>query len=123
MEELINNVEQWSDNKGITDKSSPEVQWMKVIEELGELSKAISESREDDMVDGFGDVLVTLIIENYLLRKSGKLKENQTVEHCLGVAYDVIKDRDGEIVDGMFIKEERINNYEHPLYTGRTNNG
>ena len=123
MEDLINNVEQWSDSKGITDKSSPEVQWMKVIEELGELSKAISESREDDMVDGFGDVLVTLIIENYLLRNSGKLKENQTIEHCLGVAYDVIKDRDGEIVDGMFIKEERINNYEHPLYTGRTNNG
>ena len=113
MEELINNVEQWSDNKGITDKSSPEVQWMKVIEEVGELSKAISESREVDMVDGFGDVLVTLIIENYLLRKSGKLKENQTIEHCLGVAYDVIKDRDGEIVDGIFVKEERINKYGH----------
>lgn len=109
MKELINSVERWSDNKGITDNSSPEVQWMKVIEEVGELSKAISESREDDTVDGFGDVLVTLIIENYLLRKNGKLKENQTIEHCLGVAYDVIKDRDGELVNGLFIKEERLN--------------
>ena len=34
------------------------------------------------------------------------VRNNITLEECLQVAYDDIKDRKGKMVDGVFIKEE-----------------
>jgi hypothetical protein len=44
-----------------------------------------------------GDIMVVLI--NILVRN------NLTMDECLKVAYEDIKDRKGKMVDGVFVKE------------------
>jgi NTP pyrophosphatase (non-canonical NTP hydrolase) len=70
---------------------------MKVVEELGELSSAIIKEDIDKELDGYGDVLITLII----------LAEQRNIDLklALNLAYNEIKDRKGTLKDGSFIKE------------------
>ena len=67
------------------------------MQELGELSDDICSDIYNDLTDSLGDMLVVMI--NILARN--KL----TLEECLEVAYEDIKDRKGKMVDGIFIKE------------------
>ncbi|WP_395138391.1 hypothetical protein [Schlegelella aquatica] len=64
---------------------------------MGELAKALNKDDLAGVIDGVGDVLVTLVI---LCAQKGL-----TVEQCLAAAYEEIKDRRGRMVDGIFIKE------------------
>ena len=50
-----------------------------------------------DFRDDVGDIMVVLI--NILVRN------NLTMDECLKVAYEDIKDRKGKMVDGVFVKE------------------
>ena len=54
--------------------------------------------RGNDIADDIGDILVILI--NIMLRRGLSLQQ------CLEVAYNDIKDRKGKMVDGIFVKEE-----------------
>lgn len=65
---------------------------------MGEVARAVLKNNHEDLVDGLGDVLVTLIILAEI--KGVKL------EDCLESAYNVIKFRTGKTVDGTFIKNE-----------------
>jgi NTP pyrophosphatase (non-canonical NTP hydrolase) len=68
---------------------------MKLIQEAGELSDNICKGR--DISDDVGDMMVVLI---NIMERNGL-----SMEHCLQVAYNDIKDRKGKMVDGVFIKE------------------
>ena len=92
--ELIRN---WAENKGIFDNSTPKNQVMKLVEEMGELSKAIQEQDKAEIEDAIGDCMVVLII---LASMNGLYAEN-----CLDTVYSVISKRKGKMVDGMFVKE------------------
>lgn len=70
---------------------------MKVMEELGETSKACLKYNEEAIIDGIGDTFVTLII---LCKQLGL----SPVE-CLNSAWDEIKNRTGRTIDGSFIKD------------------
>ncbi|EKZ0141978.1 MazG-like family protein, partial [Enterococcus faecalis] len=61
MNELVKLVEEWSKEKRL-DKAEPEKQMLKVIEEVGEVVAALARNNENDLRDGIGDVVVTLII-------------------------------------------------------------
>jgi NTP pyrophosphatase (non-canonical NTP hydrolase) len=63
--ELQGLVIDWAAPKQITIES----QYLKIIEEVGELAKAINEKNEPEIIDGFGDVAVTLIIANQIVEK------------------------------------------------------
>ena len=63
---LIEKVEQWGRDKGIT---NPKAQMTKVLEEVTELNSAMFEDDEEEIIDAIGDVQVTLII---LLNTLGK---------------------------------------------------
>ena len=63
---------------------------------MGELAGNLA--RGKDISDDVGDIIVVLI--NIAERN------NLTIEHCMEVAYEDIKDRKGTMVDGVFIKEE-----------------
>ena len=67
----------------------------KLIQEAGELSDNICKGR--DISDDVGDMMVVLI---NIMERNGL-----SMEHCLQVAYNDIKDRKGKMVDGVFIKE------------------
>lgn len=89
-------VEQWARDREL-DKQDPAKGMCKIMEEVGELSAALIRKDIDKIVDGIGDSLVTLIsfaLQNYL-----------SAEECLALAYNEIKDRKGETVDGVFIKD------------------
>lgn len=99
MNELVLNVEEWSKAKGL-DKAESSKQFLKVMEEVGEVASALARGQEEELKDGIGDVIVTLII---LAQQQGL-----TVEECLAFAYDEIKNRTGKMVDGVFVKSDDL---------------
>lgn len=99
MNQLIKQVEQWSIDKGLHN-GNRDRQALKVWEESGEIAKAMSRNRIDELKDGIGDTVVTLIILAQ--------QHDWTLEECLQYAYDEIKDRTGETRNGTFIKSDDL---------------
>jgi len=100
-DELIGNITQWADDKGILFPENAPQQSMKVMEELGETMGAILKQKNtDEVIDGIGDIFVTVII----LSKQLGLDPTE----CLESAWNEIKDRKGKTVNGTFIKEEEL---------------
>jgi len=97
-EKLQKNIIKWAKDKNLIDSLYRKAQFIKVVEELGELAEAILKDNEEAIIDGIGDTLVTLII----LAEQHKLD----VVSCLASAYEEIKDREGETVNGTFIKKQ-----------------
>ena len=95
--ELDRAVFDWAVSRNLINKDNIQGQTMKVMEELGELCRAINKNKKDDTIDSIGDVLVTIIILSYQL--------GLNPEECLEEAYKTIKDRKGVTVNGVFIKE------------------
>lgn len=99
MNELIKQVEQWSIKKGLHLADSSK-QFLKVAEETGEIAAALARGNKEELTDGIGDVVVTLII---LAQQNGL-----TLEECLQTAYDEIKGRTGRMVKGVFVKSSDL---------------
>lgn len=100
---LVKLTEQWSINKGL-DQAEPTKQFLKVSEEFGEIGAALARGNEADFKDAVGDTVVTLII---LAQQKG-----YTLKECLQVAYDEIAGRTGQMVDGVFVKDEDLEGEE-----------
>ncbi|WP_373781156.1 MazG-like family protein [Jeotgalibaca porci] len=100
MDEIVKLIEQWSKEKGL-DRSEPSRQMLKVIEEVGEVSAALVRNDKLALVDGIGDVVVTLVI---LAQQN-----NLSLYDCVIAAYSEIKDRKGKMVNGTFVKEADLN--------------
>tara|TARA_Y100000768_G_scaffold383230_1_gene364999 strand:+ start:659 stop:961 length:303 start_codon:yes stop_codon:yes gene_type:complete len=90
-----NLISQWHKDRNLIDGSTDKDQYMKLIQEAGELSDSLCKG--NDIRDDIGDILVVLI--NIMKRN------NLTINECLSIAYADIKDRKGKMVDGIFIKE------------------
>lgn len=105
---------EWARDKGILDKATPLTQWSKTEEEVAETkealfalqnnllqyinSKGVVKNTREEVKDGLGDTLVTVLIECALL--------NLNPLDCLESAYDVISKRTGRMKDGVFVKDE-----------------
>ena len=99
IDELIIAVERWAADRQILDHSSPQAQLLKTVSELGELADATLKDHNAEIVDGLGDVLVTLIIYSRL--------QGVSLAYCLESAYQTIKDRRGRLTpEGVFVKED-----------------
>lgn len=96
-EELREAVLEWADERDLLE-ADPNRQFLKVVEELGELASALAKHKTPEDIDAMGDVLVTLII---LARQI-----DLNPVGCLEVAYNEIANRTGKTVDGVFIKDE-----------------
>lgn len=99
MNSLIEKVEKWFIDRGL-DKADPTKQMLKLFEETSEIARGLARSDIDEIKDGIGDVLVVLVGLSMQLGLS--------VEECLEIAYNEIKDRKGKLVNGVFIKEEDL---------------
>lgn len=113
-EELVIKVEEWGAQKGILSSSTPLKQLEKTEEEVEELNEAllmkamgieqyqnkkgVMVNTEDEVVDAFGDILVTLIL--------GAKLSNVNLLEALQSAYNIISKRTGKMVDGKFVKDE-----------------
>jgi len=96
MDELVKLVEEWAREKNL-DIAEPEKQMLKVIEEVGEVAAALARNNKNDLRDGIGDVVVTLVIL--------AMQNDMDLYKCLNQAYNEIKDRKGKNVNGVFVKE------------------
>lgn len=95
MEEYINKIKQWHKDRNLIEGSDDKTQTLKLLQELGELSDSVCKGKS--ILDDIGDMLVVMI--NICERNKVSLEE------CLEVAYDDIKDRKGRMIDGVFVKE------------------
>ena len=90
-------VLQWANDKGILVPENSHKQALKMVSEVGELCDAVIKNDRFEQRDAIGDVLVTVII------LAEQLGHNPV--KCLDIAYNVIRNRKGETVNGVFIKE------------------
>lgn len=89
---------QWSEARKIIPNSTPNVQLLKAMSEMGELSDATIKNDKEAVVDAVGDVMVCLI--NYCALQDINLVD------CMEVAYDQIKNRKGTLLpNGLFVKD------------------
>jgi NTP pyrophosphatase (non-canonical NTP hydrolase) len=92
---LINKIKDWHQNRNLIEGSTDKDQVLKLTQELGELSDSVCKG--NDIRDDLGDMMVVMI--NIMVRNDISMNE------CLTVAYNDIKDRKGRMVDGIFVKE------------------
>ena len=95
IQQLVHMVEQWHLARNLIEGATDKDQVLKLIQEVGELSDNVCKGQ--DIRDDIGDIMVVLI--NIMKRNDLSLEE------CLDVAYNDIKDRKGKMVDGIFVKE------------------
>lgn len=103
---LAHKVKLWADERGLKN-ADPKIQWMRVTEEVGEIRDVLLKPNKFDepehaLKDAIGDSMVTLIVLAHQL-------ELDTVE-CLEQAYNEIKDREGVLVNGTYVKKEDLKN-------------
>lgn len=93
-------VGQWASDRGIDKPENATKQVMKAMEELGELSAGVNKLDREKQIDSLGDLQVVLII----------LAKQLGIDYVgsLESAYDVIKNRTGKTVNGVFIKSEDL---------------
>ena len=108
---------------------------MKLQEESGEFARAIIKNNQEEAIDALGDMLVVMInlvkligdhfqkkcevcggeagyYENVVGDSGSKMwiecdtcAHDLKLEGCLQIAYDVISDRKGKMIDGSFVKD------------------
>lgn len=91
-------IRMWGKEKGFVKKANIKSQTCKLMEEAGELARAILHNDKPEIIDGIGDCVVVLT----LLAEMNGVK----IEDCISSAYETIKARKGNVKDGCFIKGE-----------------
>lgn len=92
---LFDKVNMWGYERGLHNASSID-QLIKLDEECNELKQGLYTSNEDLVKDSIGDIAVVLSML--------ALQEGTTLEECLSIAYEEIKDRKGLMIKGVFVK-------------------
>lgn len=142
-------------------EANPIKQFLKLMEESGELFEGIAKDKPELIYDALGDIQVVMIGFEQQIKNGSQISANQqelelllmvsslgniaqklyshvchnetqtpliksdlmfldsvistislynetTSENCLDEAYEVIKDRKGKMIDGVFVKEEDL---------------
>lgn len=95
--ELSNKITGWASDRNLIEGSTPEKQFLKLMEEIGETAGAQARGNLDGVADGIGDAFVVL---NIIAAQNGL-----TITECVNGAWGEIKDRTGRMIDGVFVKD------------------
>ena len=87
----------WAEDRGLYHKGDPKTQTLKLMEEAGEICRAVLKKDEEQIIDGIGDCVVVLTNLAHLAGTS--------IEECIDAAYNEIKDRTGKMSNGTFKKD------------------
>ena len=90
-------IRTWADERGLYDKGDTKTQYLKLMEEAGELGRAILKDDQPEIVDAIGDIVVVLTNLSELA--------GYKIEHCIDEAYKVISKRTGKMHNGTFVKD------------------
>jgi NTP pyrophosphatase (non-canonical NTP hydrolase) len=90
-------IRDWAEERGLYKGGDTKTQALKLVEEVGEICRAILKGNDSEVEDGIGDAVVVLT----------NLAELQgtSIEHCIDTAYNEIKDRTGKMDNGTFKKD------------------
>ena len=97
---VYDDIRAWAKAKGIYKSGDSRTQYIKLMEEAGELAQAILKNDEPEVIDAIGDMVV-------VLTNLAELR-GYSIEKCIDSAYDVIKSRQGKMVNGTFVKQESL---------------
>ena len=95
--ELKKEILQWAESRKILKYENRFKQYTKLQEESNELLIAMLNNDDLEIRDAIGDCLIVLII---LSKQLG-----YDYEQCLVDAYNVIKERKGKLINGVFVKD------------------
>lgn len=62
MEELIKKIENWAEERNLIKGSTPQKQFIKLMEEFGELCSGVAKNKPDLIKDSIGDCFVVTVI-------------------------------------------------------------
>jgi len=91
-------IRDWATERGLYHGGDTKTQYCKLMEEAGELGRAILKKDSEEFVDAIGDMVVVLTNLAHL--------GGVSIEHCIDSAYNEIKDRKGGMKNGTFVKDQ-----------------
>lgn len=62
LQQLIKNIEQWAEDRNLIEGSTPQKQFIKLMEEFGELCSGIAKNKKEVIKDSIGDCFVVTVI-------------------------------------------------------------
>ena len=90
-------IRDWAQERGIYDKGNSHTQYVKLMEEAGELAEALLKNDRYEIKDAIGDMVVVLTNLAVL--------EGMQIESCIESAYKEIANRKGKMENGTFVKQ------------------
>ena len=93
----FNRIRMWADERGLYEKGDPKTQYLKLMEEAGELGRALLKDNVEEQIDAIGDMVVVLTNLSELI--------DVPIEECIESAYEVISQRTGKMINGTFVKD------------------
>ena len=97
---MFSRIREWAQDRGLYDKGNAHTQYVKLQEEAGELAKALLKEDKPEIIDAIGDMVVVLTNLSHM--------QGVTIEHCIDSAYKVISKRTGKMINGTFVKDEKL---------------
>jgi NTP pyrophosphatase (non-canonical NTP hydrolase) len=90
-------IRDWAKERGIYEKGDSKTQYVKLMEEAGELAQSLLKKEVPAIQDAIGDMVVVLTNLAYL--------EGMVIEDCISSAYKEISNRKGKMINGTFVKQ------------------
>jgi len=95
---MFQQIRDWAEERGLYKSGDTKTQYLKLIEEAGELSEGLLKNNQDEVIDAIGDMVVVL---TNLAHQRGV-----NIETCISSAYNEIQNRTGKMINGTFVKDE-----------------
>ena len=92
-------IREWAETRGLYNNGDPKTQTLKLMEEAGEICRAVLKKDEPEIIDGIGDCVVVLTNLAHLCDTS--------IEECIEAAYNEIKNRKGKMENGTYVKDAK----------------
>ena len=97
MRDIFPLIRDWADKRGIYDKGDEKTQYVKLMEEAGELAQSLLKQNREEAIDAVGDMVVVLTNLAVFI--------GVDIEDCIISAYNEIKNRKGKMTNGTFVKQ------------------
>lgn len=97
MRDIFPLIRDWADERGIYAKGDEKTQYIKLMEEAGELAQGLLKQNKEEVIDAIGDMVVVLTNLSHFV--------GVDIEDCVVSAYNEIKNRKGKMSNGTFVKQ------------------
>ena len=94
----FNKIRDWAKDRNLYQKGDSKTQYVKLMEEAGELAQALLKQNKPEIKDAIGDMVIVLANLSEL--------EGFKIEDCINESFNVISKRTGKMVNGTFVKDE-----------------